>query len=199
LNVKKRNIWLVIILTVAVVLAVGGVAGWKWHEKPSFCSTVCHKVMTPYVDSWSSGSLLAHQHAQANLTCLACHEPKISEQLTEAKKYVTGRYSTPLAPVSMPSSFCLKCHGSYEELAKKTANYEYAGVRVNPHSRLVDPSSTDDPHNSPNAKPIECQDCHRMHEASPGIEYCFGCHHQKNFKKCTDCHTESQSESAGGV
>lgn len=187
---KKRNKLLIMAVAVFALLVIAGIAGWKWHEQPSFCSAVCHKVMAPYVESWQDSDLLARSHAEADIYCLDCHEPTLSEQMTEAKKYVTGDYRTPLESATFPSSFCLECHGSYDELAEKTADYEYEGVAVNPHAQLVDQTvaSGVNPHGTSNSTRIECSSCHTMHDDSPGIVYCFGCHHSGTFKTCAECH-----------
>ncbi|NTW29031.1 MAG: ammonia-forming cytochrome c nitrite reductase subunit c552 [Coriobacteriia bacterium] len=157
---KKRSTWFIIIAVVVVLFVAGGIAGWKWHEQPSFCSKVCHKVMQPYYDSWKGGDLLAATHAKANIACLDCHEPKISEQLSEVKEYVTGNYKTPLPFAKIGTrEFCLRCHGSYADLAAKTKDYDTASGR-NPH----------DSHNGD----LPCSTCHRVHQQSQ--LFCSQCH-----------------------
>ncbi|NTW28114.1 MAG: ammonia-forming cytochrome c nitrite reductase subunit c552 [Coriobacteriia bacterium] len=157
---NKRNKWLVIIAVVVIVLAAAVVAGLKWHEQPSFCSTLCHKPMAPYYETWKSGDMLAAVHGKADVACLDCHESTISQQASEAFKYVTGNYQTPLPFVKLGTKeFCLRCHGSYEELGKTTADYDDGSGR-NPH----------DSHNGE----LGCYSCHRVHEQSQ--LFCSPCH-----------------------
>jgi hypothetical protein len=80
---------------------------------------------------------------------------------------------------------CLKCHGSYEELATKS---DVAGVvlvdekgnEVNPHAI---PETT---RHADVAK--QCYNCHGIHEVSSDpTDSCYGCHHKKVFE-CYTCH-----------
>jgi hypothetical protein len=177
---KKRTIWLIAAAVVVVLLVTGGIAGWNWHKQPTFCSSVCHKVMASYVgswqgddklsgtpcldchdsiESWKAGDKLAAVHGRANIVCLDCHESTLSQQLSEVQKYVTGNYKTPLDFTKIgDKEFCLECHGTYDELAEKTRGYDDA--KYNPH----------DSHNGE----LECYDCHRMHSQS--VIYCSQCH-----------------------
>lgn len=183
---KKRL--LTILGIVAAVLIVAGVGGWKWHEQPSFCGTVCHKVMAEYVDTWEQDGLLANSHADADVVCLDCHEPTLSEQVAEVATYVKGEYTTPLKQVTFEDDFCYRCHEDRETLIAATANYATdAGITINPHERKVNKANFDDPHGEDATYP-PCATCHSMHDDSPGIEYCFSCHHAENFDPCTTCH-----------
>jgi fumarate reductase flavoprotein subunit len=57
---------------------------------------------------------------------------------------------------------CLSCHKSYEDLGKQTSN-----IDPNPHhNHVID---------------IDCNRCHRTHEASQ--IYCVTCHEGMTFKK----------------
>jgi RecJ-like exonuclease len=61
-------------------------------------------------------------------------------------------------PAAVPAEKCLSCHGTYDELVKKTA-----------HLRPVNP------HASPHwGADIECRVCHRQHE--PTVNWCAHCH-----------------------
>lgn len=78
----------------AVVIVIAGVALWNYHEQPQFCAT-CH-IMQPYLESWESPSLLAHAHAEENITCLERHEPTIQQQVQEVGEFATKDYKAPL-------------------------------------------------------------------------------------------------------
>lgn len=154
----RKRLW-IIIGSVVAVLAILAVAGWNWHEKPSFCSTVCHTAMDPYVASWESGDGMAAAHAAADVACLECHEPTLSEQLSEVGKTVTGNYTVPLEQRNFGTAeFCLECHGTYEDLAAATEGY--APPDYNPHDSHYDE--------------LDCYTCHSMHGQSE--MFCTSCH-----------------------
>jgi hypothetical protein len=80
--------------------------------------------------------------------------------------------------------FCFDCHldnehTSYEEVMGRTEGYIIEDLEVNPH----------DPHPNPETvKPIECANCHQMHEESPLITACYSCHHSGTLENCSVCH-----------
>ena len=91
-------------------------------------------------------------------------------------------------------SKCLDCHGPFDKLIVATTNYVAStGEKTSPH-RYV-------PHDSKLAKDIpDCTHCHTAHSLSSlpakgsidlskvSVEWCFSCHHEKNFRSCKDCH-----------
>lgn len=91
---------------------------------------------------------------------------------------------------------CLKCHGgTLESLAAQTKNYKApSGETVNPHV-YIDKLAAN-PHKS-KVLP-DCLKCHTDHGIPPdkskikpaNVDYCYGCHHQENFQKCSSsgCH-----------
>jgi cytochrome c nitrite reductase small subunit len=196
---KKRYVWLAVGLMALATIVGGGVALWNYHEQPQFCAAACH-VMQPYLDSWQSSTPLAHAHAQADVTCLQCHEPNIQQQVTEVVHYVTGNYRTPLKERQFSDDFCLRCHGTREQLVEATQDYVAAdGTSVNPHARTVDWSNPESPHESGTGT-VECYRCHKMHQDVAPLEYCYGCHHERTFEKCSDsgCHDEATDSSSNG-
>ena len=70
---------------VAVVMVAAGVGFWTWHEQPSFCNAICHEPMDNYVEGYfNDATLMANTHKKrADVTCLECHEAKLSEQVAE--------------------------------------------------------------------------------------------------------------------
>ena len=91
---------------------------------------------------------------------------------------------------------CLGCHGPYEKVVKASENYALPdGTKVNPHTSM-DPKATK-PH--PFEKRVfECANCHKMHPLpvasakdvpKPNVEFCFSCHHERNFEVCSKCHS----------
>lgn len=165
---------LIILGIVVVVLAVAVVAGLQWHEQPSFCGQVCHKVMSIYVEDWESGGGLAQAHADAGaaelvtakvaypegIECLDCHEPTISQQIEELTMYVSGDYEVPMEFRQIGTSeFCEECH-DYEAVTALTENWG-GEEGVNPHA-------------SHNGK-LDCFNCHKMHLEESTL-YCNQCH-----------------------
>lgn len=87
---------------------------------------------------------------------------------------------------------CLTCHGPFEELTQAVPNYVTADdEEVNPHVTL--------PHDSED--PVLCDNCHEKHPvhvasvdaegvAQPDVEFCYSCHHQRDFTPCSECHEE---------
>lgn len=88
---------------------------------------------------------------------------------------------------------CLGCHGPYEKIIAKTADYRMRSgdqeIKSNPH-RYV-------PHDSKEANDIpECSYCHEPHPVplttkeglpKPKATWCYGCHHAKVLT-CGTCH-----------
>jgi predicted CXXCH cytochrome family protein len=88
---------------------------------------------------------------------------------------------------------CLACHGPYEKIIAKTADYMMQSgeqeIKSNPH-RYV-------PHDSKDIKDIpECSYCHEPHPVplaakeglpKPKATWCYGCHHAKVLA-CGTCH-----------
>jgi hypothetical protein len=89
---------------------------------------------------------------------------------------------------------CLSCHGPFDKLIEVTAKYVApSGEKTSPH-RYV-------PHDSKLGKDVpECTHCHTAHPLSPlpasgsidlskvSVEWCYTCHHEKNFTSCKECH-----------
>ena len=82
--------------------------------------------------------------SHASLKCETCHAGQAAKAAPSQKT-------------------CLKCHGSYEALAKKTAK---AGEKFNPHDSHMGR--------------VECTQCHSMHGKSHYI--CHDCHAIPNRK-----------------
>lgn len=156
---KKWMVLPVVLLVVMVLGGVGAVPFWQYHERPQFCVT-CH-IMDPYLASWEASDFGAHEHEQADVVCLDCHEPTLQEQVHEVVVYVQGDYETPLPELKYPMEDCLECHehGSYEQIIQMTADLKET-YEANPH----------DSHFGQ----MECRLCHKMHTESE--DYCAQCH-----------------------
>jgi hypothetical protein len=110
-----------------------------------------------------------------------------------------GVAQSPPAPASAAAAVhaendCLKCHGPFDKLIATPANYVApSGEKTSPHRHV--------PHDSKLEKDIpDCGNCHVAHRLSPlpakgtidlskvTVEWCYSCHHLKNFQSCKDCH-----------
>lgn len=103
----------------------------------------------------------------------------------------------PPATANVSSDSCLSCHGPYDKVVKASANYtiqDGSGSTVNPHTRID--MSAAKPHASGKGV-VECTSCHKPHPQplaslkdvpKANVEYCFSCHHQRNFTPCSQCH-----------
>lgn len=190
--------------TLAVILVAAGAGFWVWHEQPSFCNAICHTPMDPYlptyeaepggeaVDKWGNevedaGAMLAASHrASAKATCLDCHVPTLSEQVTEGVAWVTGGYDVDaneafgvvlvekdLAALTEARGidedrFCLneECHVGGDGMAMTRDD-------------LV--SLTDDMARNPHVAQhgeFACSDCHKAHRSS--------------VNACTQCHSDAE-------
>jgi hypothetical protein len=146
---------------------VGGVVFWEYTGTAEFCA-LCH-TCSPYVESWKSGQYLDHQHYLVDVTCDDCHVPPGSHRIFQMPQYmfdgidyVTGNYEYPYPEGNYSKDYCLKCHGTYDELAQTTSN-----VKPNPHLH--------------HEGEIECGLCHKSHR--PFVNYCAECHDDFNFER----------------
>ncbi len=85
---------------------------------------------------------------------------------------------------------CLACHGSFDTLAEKTAQYATpSGEKTTPHRYIPHADKKDIP---------DCTECHTPHPVpiqdkekvvKANVEYCYTiCHHAHNFQVCSSCH-----------
>ncbi len=183
---RKRKKWPIVVGVIAAVLVVAGIGLFVWHEQPSFCSAICHTPMDPHgatydqvvgqpgVDKWGNtvedaGDLLVVKHKEyAGATCMSCHTPVMSEQVSEGLTWVTGNYTYPLEERSLTDlngynqheteeGFCLNenCHNmTREDLIEATS-----GLTRNVHEGHAT---------------WACSDCHKAHRQS--VNVCTGCH-----------------------
>ena len=85
---RRKRKWPIVVGVVAVVMVAAGVGFWTWHEQPSFCNAICHEPMDNYVEGYfNDATLMANTHKKAQVTCLECHEAKLSEQVAEGMSW----------------------------------------------------------------------------------------------------------------
>lgn len=157
-------------------------ASFTWSYD-SDCS-MCHGKESSSLDD---AACLAGTHAAEGTTCKSCHsdESGLSEVHKDATPESAKKRATRLRDTKIDESACSSCHGSYEELAAKTANLtvltDSEGTIVNPHAM---------PENTDHAE-TDCSSCHVMHSDEPTTEsapaYCASCHHAGVYQ-CHTCH-----------
>lgn len=107
-------------------------------------ASICVFLTTSFLPAYgqqtqASAQFLADRHVSKNISCNACHGKSISSSLffDESKK-----------------ESCVKCHGFYEEVAKKT------------EPKI---SEEKNPHNQHDGN-LPCTSCHKGHKK--GVNYC---------------------------
>ena len=166
---KKRNKLKILGIVVGVIVVLG-IGFFVWHETPGFCNAVCHDPMDPYVETISSGDkgMLAVVHGDKGLNCLKCHNPQLTEQVSEVMHWVSNDFTTDADGWLVPTrnfaneAFCggSGCH-DISQLAEKTVGFEGNPENYNPHSSHQDLA-------------LECGDCHKAHSKS--VLVCNDCH-----------------------
>ncbi len=92
---------------------------------------------------------------------------------------------------------CLMCHGSFDAIREKTKNWkDEFDSPVNPHQYIDGKNAK--PHQGAKVLP-DCKGCHGQHplplpkgyqHKMATVSTCYGCHHEENFKKCSECHND---------
>lgn len=197
---KIAKILVAVVLTILAVATMGMIGLKDLRHRPEYCAN-CHS--EPYYESWASSDDLAHDHADAAISCQRCHPQTYDESLQEIEIYLKEGYRASSIQKKTPDDVCLTCHEDRTTIAERTQNYVIDGEVHNPHDPHAGVTQTSEVMDSATSKipdSIECYRCHTMHNESPGVEYCFSCHHTQEFKSCSSsgCHDESESSSAGG-
>ncbi|MCL2756574.1 MAG: cytochrome c3 family protein [Coriobacteriia bacterium] len=185
---RKKTLLIVGIVLVVCIAAVVTVY-LTTHSNPHFCNALCHVPMDPYVESFDNGISVKDEqndpknpyplylevvkHKEAGLVCLDCHEPTMSEQISEGLKWVTGDYAVPLRSfiltIKEPTkdnhvsgdAFCLR-EGCHEATTQQALVGTTAHVST---TRIIH----EYPHQVAN-----CSNCHKVHSQS--VLVCAACH-----------------------
>lgn len=172
----------------AILGAVGAVAGIEYTARPQFCNT-CH-IMEPYYESWENSS---HGH----IACVDCHfEPGLLETLegkfkasTHLAKYITRTQGTrPWARVSDASCMRVDCHS--RRLLE--GRLDYRGVAFDHRHHLLEMRR---------GKRLRCTSCHSQIVQGAHMtvteSVCFICHFleaeaSESISDCSGCHGPPQ-------
>jgi hypothetical protein len=117
---------------------------------------------------------LGYEHAALGLNCLICHPTTI---LQESHKNITTMPTPVIGVTKYSNSVCFTCHGSYAALIELTKDSK---------AFLAPDGTAINPHNTHEGE-LECYNCHQIHQKSPGVTYCYGCHHTGDLE-CGTCH-----------
>lgn len=161
---SNRNLVLPVLIGSLLVLALAGCAGAP--------------AAAPVAEAPATAAPVAAAPTEAPVITVApaaTAEPVAQEEPTEE-------------PKEMTAEDCLACHGPFDALQAKTAEYQTEdGEQANPHMFV--------PHDS--EKIVNCSFCHEPHaippeadyEAEADTEYCLdACHHVGTLQPCSDCH-----------
>ena len=200
---KKHMLWAACVVIVGILAAasLGGCGSPKAASEnassgsskssaqavawsPDIDCTTCHSDQQA---SLSNTACLKGMHKDAK--CTSCHTD--TDGLSKAHESASGTYSgTELESTRVDEKACLSCHGSYDELAAKTASItvltDSKGTVVNPHAVRTAAVNVKGQHDE-----ITCTTCHTVHasgdSATNAQQECLSCHHQ-NVYECGTCH-----------
>ena len=181
---EQKNIRLIkyslianLVLVIGIAAAIGGMAVIEQSDtNPAFCGT-CH-VMQANVNSYLTSNHLDNVHQQAGVQCKECHDYPLMAEIASGVNYMTGNYEVvsadnpALAKRTFGEEMCTKCHGTMEQVARKT---DY--LKFNPHDAEAMGSFT-------------CSDCHVSHGAQ--IDTCGECHSNGGQRLIEDTTSERE-------
>lgn len=152
---SRKNIVRFFFLSVVAAASVSFAAA---PAAKASCAGKCH-IIKPYEAGVNDGNNLVSAHAAAGLVCSDCHDRDAETVKQENSVYKSGKYEDPLSEREYDADFCLRCHESYEAVAKRSAGLKEKLGR-NPHESHLGE--------------IDCSQCHKMHRRSKFI--CSECH-----------------------
>jgi hypothetical protein len=188
LKMSRKVMWgLLAVVLVILLSAPSGIC-----DSPSQASGAaemnCSACHDKQVKSMMDSEMHASAHAKKGIAkCTSCHD---AEALKESHANVKPGETKFVKAHRYPQGFCLKCHGTYADLARRTADSkaltDNKGHVVNPH---------DIPKTPKHGKLAECSNCHKEHKGKSEImKYCQGCHHTGEFLACNKCHANAESK-----
>ena len=186
-SIKKRVGITVGVVAVVLIVAIAGM--WSWHEKPSFCGTVCHTPMASYLETYeqpvnsegvdkygnpvsNTSTMLAAYHGAMRFDCLDCHKPTLNQQVSEGIAWITGDYQYPLEERSVAELGEPSGMGSDEMCLNESCHNL---TRDDLYNLTASENSIYNPHWA-HHETLDCGTCHKAHGQS--VMYCTKCHAQ---------------------
>lgn len=202
---KKGKKKLPIILgVVAVVIVAAGAGFWVWHEQPSFCAAICHTPMDAYYETYDQGtydkygneldeaaktSMTAYQHKVVDgTTCMGCHVPTLSEQITEGMNWITGAYT--VEGTNKQGQTILEERDLTDLVEARGAEEDEFCLNSGCHTNDDGSVMTRDDLIAATADLAEVRN---PHKAQHGEQQCSQCHkaHSQSVNYCTQCHSDA--------
>jgi hypothetical protein len=150
----------------------------------SDCS-VCHTTQDATMEDATTTAGMHAVAADAQSTCISCHTDETSMANVHKGVEAEPNIEAFLKRTEVPSENCTAsgCHDTdetsrIEATASLTTFTDSKGTVVNSHA-----VPTGEGH-----KDLACSSCHKGHGETRGVDYCYGCHHQRVFE-CNTCHT----------
>ena len=212
-----------IVGVIVVVFAVAGAGMYKWHEQPSFCSTMCH-IEADYVANYSqeqgvagtdkygqpvsnTNAMMAVLHrqnkttAKSEILCVDCHVPNYVELAHDGVNFVSGNYYMPRDERSLSKMMSWDGkEGSQFCVNENCHSYLLGQDGKLDYGKLE--SATQQMDFNPHAQhhenmQMECTTCHKGHRAS--IFACTGCHEGITLPDGWLTYTEGEKTFASGI
>lgn len=166
---------------IAVAIAGGTYATGTQY----FCASTCH--------SGNQRTVLETANVHRGTSCISCHEdalpvglaPAIASRVHHLTQKLLGSGK---APVIIPASRCLRCHGSVMD---KTVTNEPHRIRIS--------------HAEPLSAGMSCTDCHddAMHAtgmSAVGMVKCLECHDGATASAdCATCHLDDPADTSSST
>lgn len=183
---------------VAAVIVVAGAGFWVWHETPSFCGSICHTPMDPYLATYEAepaegatdkygntidgSTMLAAVHrVDGEATCLDCHKPTLSQQIGEGLSWVSGSHEAvanetygAVITERSTSQLTAALGKNYDDFRLNDACHELLDREGLAKMTSYMDKNFHDQTNSPHGEIAECGDCHKAHTQS--VVMCTQCH-----------------------
>ena len=199
---KGKKKWPVVVGVVVVVLVAAGAGFMVWHEQPSFCAAICHTPMDAYYETYADGTydkygnemtsdadknaMMAYLHKeQDGTTCMGCHVPTLSEQVSEGIAWVGGNYE--IAGTNSQGQAVLETRDLSDLVEARGVDEDEfclnSGCHTNDDGSVMtrddlvqataDLDSEYNPHLAQHGE-YACSQCHKAHSQS--VNYCTQCH-----------------------
>lgn len=203
---KRKSKKLPILGAIVAVIIVAGIGMMVWHEKPSFCSTMCH-IEETYVNNYmqeqgvvgtdkygnevsDTNAMMSVLHretratAKPEIVCVDCHIPNMMELAGDGVHYVTGNYPMP-RDERTASHMQSWNHDSMESFcANENCHVYLLGDDGELSYDKLEASTSGrefNPHEQHHeALTLECTSCHKGHRASTVV--CTACHQHEDVE-----------------
>lgn len=193
-----------IVAAVVVVIAIAGAGMYKWHEEPSFCSTLCH-IEGTYVDNYlqekdvpgidkygyrvsNTNAMMAVLHSKTEATakpevvCVDCHVPNMMELAHDGLSFTTGDYYMPRDERTLEGMKSWDNETGESFCANANCHAYLLGEDGELDRAKLEKATQAyefNPHEMYHEnQEMKCGTCHKGHRAS--VQACTGCHEHED-------------------